>query len=66
MYLDKVPITWSDTFQTEESFPIEADIQAIGYLPNGVKVNILVDSGVSKSFMFKSFYLNDRYLHIVP
>ena len=30
------------------------------------KVNILVDSGVSKCFMPKSFYPNHSYLHKLP
>ena len=59
-YLGRKPIKWLDHFWTEKSFPIDADSYTIGWSPNGIKVNVLVDIGVSKCFMSKSFYLNNR------
>ena len=53
---------WSDSFQTEELFSIDADSHNTGHLPSGGKVNILVDTTTSKSFMSTSFYPSHSYL----
>ena len=38
----------------------------IGHLLNGVKIHNLLDIGVSKHFISKSFYLNHDHLHKLP
>ena len=43
--------------KTEESFPISENDYTLGKLLDDTKCQILLDTGASKSFMSKSFYL---------
>ena len=38
----------------------------VAELLNGTECHILVDSGATKSFMSKHFYLNNKCLHSLP
>ena len=46
-----------DKLKAEESFPISENGYTIGRLLDGTKCQLLLDTGASKSFMSKSFYM---------
>ena len=45
-------------FNPEPTFPIAHDCHTDGELLGGGKLDILLDTGASKSYMSKAFYLN--------
>ena len=47
----------------EESFPISENGNTLGKLLDGMKYQLLLDAGASKSFMSKSLYLHCKSLH---
>ena len=55
-----------DKLKTEESFPISENGYTLGRLLDGMKCQLLLDTGVSKSFMSKSFYMQCKSLHTLP
>ena len=55
-----------DKLKTEESFPISENGYTLGRLLDGTKCQLLLDTGVSKSFMSKSFYVQCKSLHTLP
>ena len=46
-----------DKLKVEESFPISENEYTLGRLLDGTKCQLLLDTGTSKSFMSKSFYI---------
>ena len=57
-YLDKIESKeGKDKLKAEESFPISDNGYTIGRLLDGTKCQLLLDTGASKSFMSKSFYM---------
>ena len=46
-----------DKLKAEESFPISENGYNLGSLLDGTKCQLLLDTGASKSFMSKSFYM---------
>ena len=50
----------------EESFPISENGYTLGRLLDGTKCQFLLDTGASKSFMSKSFYMCCKSLHTLP
>ena len=52
--------------KTEESFPISESGYTLGRPLDGTKCQLLLDTGVSKSFMSKSFYMQCKSLHTLP
>ena len=46
-----------DKLKAEESFPISENRYMLGRLLDGTKCQLLLDTGASKSFMSKSFYI---------
>ena len=56
-YLGRKPTKYSDPFSTEESFSIHANSHFTGQLPNGEEVDILIDTGASKSLCPNPFTL---------
>ena len=46
-----------DKLKAEESFPISENGYTLGRLSDGTKCQLLLDTGASKSFMSKSFYV---------
>ena len=46
-----------DKLKAEESFPISESDHTLGRLLDGTKYQVLLDTGASKSFMSKSFYM---------
>ena len=57
-YLGKIEHKESqDKLKAEESFPISENGYTLGRLLDGTKCQLLLDTGTSKSFMSKSFYM---------
>ena len=46
-----------DKLKAEESFPISENGYTLGRLLDGTKCQLLLDTGASKSYMSKSFYM---------
>ena len=66
-YLGKVESKGSqDKLRAEESFPISESSYTLGRLLDGTKCQLLLDTGASKSFMSKSFYMQCKSLHTLP
>ena len=65
-YLGKLDIKREDIMKAEESFPISEQGFIIGKVLNGEECQILLDTGVSKSYMSKSYYLRHKALHDLP
>ena len=55
-----------DKLNAEESFPISENGYTLGRLLDGTKCQLLLDTGASKSFMSKSFYMGCKSLHTLP
>ena len=55
-----------EVLKAEESFPISEQGFVKGKLINGEECQILLDTGVSKSYMSKSYYLRCKSLHNLP
>ena len=47
----------------EQKFPIPKSGYTVGKLVDGTECQILIDTGASKSFMSKSYYLICKALH---
>ena len=65
-YLGKIDMKREDTMKAEESFPISEQGFVIGKVLNGEECQILLDTGASKSYMSKSYYLRCKALHDLP
>ena len=55
-----------DKLKAEESFLILENGYTLGRLLDGTKCQLLLDTGVSKSFMSKSFYMQCKSFHTLP
>ena len=55
-----------DKLKAEESFPILENGYTLGRLLDGTKCQLLLDTGMSKSFMSTSFYMQCKSLHTLP
>ena len=55
-----------DKLKAEESFPILENGYTWGRLLDGTKCQLLLDTGASKSFMSKSFYMLCKSLNTLP
>ena len=56
----------NDKLKAEESFPISDHGYAAGKFLDGIEFQLLLDIGVNKSFMSKSFYMCYKSLHALP
>ena len=56
-YLGKIDMKREDIMKAEERFPISEQGFVIGKVLNGEECQILLDTGASKSFISKSYYL---------
>ena len=66
-YLGKVESKGSqDKLRAEESFPILKSGYTLGRLLDGMKCQLLLDTGASKSFMSKLFYMQWKSLYTLP
>ena len=58
--------TRNDKLKAEESFPISEHGYTLGRLKDGTECQLLLDTGASKSFMSKSFYMQCNSPHSLP
>ena len=65
-YLGPDLVQSNHVFNPEPSFPIAYNYHTDGELLGGGKLDILLDTGASKSYMSKAFYLNNPHLHKFP
>ena len=65
-YLGRVNTTETSKIKVEESFLISEQGCTVGKLSDGTVCQILLDTGISKSFMSKSHYLCCKSLHSLP
>ena len=65
-YLGKVDMTRDTEVKTEENFPMTARGYTRGHSLDGTDCDVLIDTGASKSYMSKSFFLQCRLLHVMP
>ena len=56
-YLGRSGRAKSDKLKAEESFPISGQGYMLGKLLDGTECQLLLDTGASKSFMSKSYYM---------
>ena len=65
-YLGKIGMKQEDIIKAEESFPISEQGFVMGRILNGEECQILLDTGASKSYMSKSYYLGVKHYMICP
>ena len=65
-YLEKTDMTKNTKIKAEERFPITGQGFASGKLLDGMECQILLDTGATKSYMSKSYYLRCKTLHALP
>ena len=65
-YLGRIDMKREEVLKAEESFPISEQGFVKGKLINGEECQILLDTGASKSYMSKSYYLRCKSLHNLP
>ena len=65
-YLGQVDMTRDTEVKAEESFPMTARGYTKGQLLDGTDCEILIDTGASKSYMSKSYFLCCQNLHVMP
>ena len=65
-YLGADIIQKTDVFNAQPSFPITLDCHTDGELLGGGRLDILLDTGASKSYMSKAFYMCHVHLHHFP
>ena len=65
-YLGQTDMTRSTRIKAEERFPITGQGFASGKLLDGTECQILLDTGATKSYMSKSYYLRCKTLHALP
>ena len=64
--LGKLNMTHNKNLMVEEIFPISKIGYTVGKLLDRTECQILLDTGASKSFMSKSYYLGCKALHSLP
>ena len=62
-YLGRIDMTRDKDLIVEQRFPISKSGYTVGKLMDGLECQILLDTGASKSFMSKSYYLRCKALH---
>ena len=65
-YLGQINMTRNTKIKAEERFPITGQGFALGKLLDGTECQILLDTGATKSYMSKSYYLRCKTLHALP
>ena len=66
MYLGETVMTRDMEVKAKENFPITAHGYTKGILLDGIECDILVDTGTSKSYMSKSYFMRCKSLHSLP
>ena len=59
-------MTRNKTIKAEEKLPISGQGCTNGKLLDNTECSILIDTGVSKSYMSKSYYMQCKSLHALP
>ena len=62
-YLGKADKSKNNKIKAEESFPISEQGYTMGELLDGTECQILLDTGASKSFMSRFYYMHWKSLH---
>ena len=65
-YFGRIDMKREEVMRPEESFPISKQGFVMGKLMNGEECKILLDTGASKSYMSKSYYLRCKLPHNLP
>ena len=65
-YLGQIVMMRDTKIKAEERFPITGQGFASGKLLDGMVCQILLDTGATKSYMSKSYYLGCKTLHALP
>ena len=65
-YLGQTDMTRKTKIKAEERFPNTGQGFASGKLLDGTECQILLDTGATKSYMSKSYYLRCKTLHALP
>ena len=65
-YLGRIDMKKDQVMKAEESFPISEKGFVMGRMMNGEECQILLDTGASKLYMSKSYYLRHKSLHNLP
>ena len=65
-HLGKESIHITDVFKPEQTFPIYSNCHTWGQFVGGGMIDILLDTGASKSYMSKGFYLRHPHLYKYP
>ena len=65
-YLGHESIKITDTFHPEQAFPIYSNCHTWGHFVGGGMLDVLLDTGASKSYMSKAFYMRHPHLHKYP
>ena len=65
-YLGKSDGSKNDKLKAEESFPISKQGYTLGKLLDRMECQLLLDTGASRSFMSKSYYICFKSLHSLP
>ena len=65
-YLGQVDMSRKTEVKAEESFAMNAAGHTRGELLDGTECEILIDTGTSKSYMSKSYYMQCKSLHSMP
>ena len=65
-YLGNTDMTRDQIIRAEEKFPISGQGYTNGKLLDNTECNILIDTGASKSYMAKSYYIQYISLHTLP
>ena len=66
IYLRQTKMMRATKIKAEEKFPITGQGFASGKLLNGTECQILLETGATKSYMSKSYYLQCKTLHALP
>ena len=65
-YLGQESLNLTDTFYPKQAFSIHPNCHTEGQFVGGGMIDILLDTGASKSYMSKSFYMRHTHLHKYP
>ena len=65
-YLGRLDMIKDRKIKAEESFLISEQGYTMGKLLDGTECQVLLDTGVSKSFMSKSHYVHCKSFHSLP
>ena len=65
-YLGRINMTQDKDLMVEQRFPISKSGYTVGKLVDGMECQLLLDTGASKSFTSKSYYLHCKALHSLP